>query len=178
MRLKRSSKHKNLVKSSPGFSKKPVILFIAAIVIGFVVYLLFFRTSEPKWIKEGEVTFIRKDNREVIRKIDVEVAITPQERSQGLMYRSSMDEDKGMLFIFEKEEIQSFWMKNTKIPLDIIFIDSKGVINTIHKNTVPYSERSLPSEKPSRFVVEVNGGFCERNGIREGDLIEYRLAKP
>lgn len=91
------------------------------------------------------------------------------------MYRSEMDEGNGMFFIYEKMDMQSFWMKNTKIPLDILFIDNKGVINTIHKMTTPYSERSLPSKQKSQFVVEVNGGFCDRNGIQEGDLIEYML---
>ena len=91
------------------------------------------------------------------------------------MYRSKMDEDNGMLFIFEKDEMQSFWMKNTIIPLDILFIDSKGVIYTIHSNTVPYSEKPIPSKGKSQFVVEVNGGYCSRHGIKEGDLIEYKL---
>jgi hypothetical protein len=117
------------------------------------------------------VTFVSKDSRQKLAKIDVEVAINPAERQQGLMYRSKMDEDKGMIFIFERDDMQSFWMKNTIIPLDIMFIDSKGVINTIHKNTVPFSEKSLPSKSRSQFVVEVNGGYSDRHGIKEGDQV-------
>lgn len=150
------------------------IVFIAVITVS---YFLFFKKSsnEPQWIKEGEVTFLNKDTRQQLAKIDVEVARNSQERSQGLMFRTHMDEDKGMIFIFEQMDMQSFWMKNTIIPLDILFIDNRGIINTIHRNTVPYSEKSLPSKSKSQFVVEVNAGFCQRHSINEGDLIEYKL---
>jgi uncharacterized protein len=151
-----------------------IALILAALIISS--YFLFFnKSSEPEWVREGEVTFLNRETKQVLAKIEVEAAINPAERSQGLMYRTSMDEDKGMIFLFEQMEMQSFWMKNTLIPLDILFIDDKGVINTIHKNTVPYSERSLPSKQKSQFVVEVNGGYCNRHGIKEGDLIEYKL---
>lgn len=156
-------------------------IIFAVVVIGVIVaaYFLFLRKSsnEPKWVKEGEVTFLNKDEKKLISKIEVEVANNPTERMQGLMYRSQMDEDKGMLFIFDNLEMQSFWMKNTIMPLDIMFIDSKGVINTIHKHTTPYSEKSLPSKQKSQFVVEVNGGYSDRHGIKEGDLIEYKIGQ-
>lgn len=151
------------------------VIFVSTIVTS---YFLFFKkniANEPEWVKEGEVTFLSKDDRRQLAKIDVEVASNPSKRQQGLMYRSHMDENSGMIFIFEKEEMQAFWMKNTILTLDILFIDSKGVINTIHKKTVPYSEKSLPSKLKSQFVVEVNGGYCDKYGISEGDLIEYKL---
>lgn len=177
---------KTLIKNVSGSKqvKKPLFfgqrnIVIIAILAALIVssYFLFFRkgSGEPQWVREGEVTFISKDTRQQIAKIEVEVASSPNERSQGLMFRSEMDENKGMLFLFEQMDWQSFWMKNTLIPLDIMFIDDKGVINTIHKNTVPYSETSLPSKQRSQFVVEVVGGFSDRHGIKEGDLIEYKL---
>lgn len=169
-------KSKSHKKSS--FLRSTGLLYAAILILLLVVsYFLFFQKSykEPQWVKEGEVTFISATTREVISRIDVEVASTHAERMKGLMYRSSMDYDKGMLFLFEKEEVQSFWMKNTILPLDIIFIDSRGVINTIYTNTTPYSEKSLPSKKPSRYVVEVNAGYCKNHGIKEGDLIEYKI---
>lgn len=156
------------------------IIIIAVVLIAIVAsYFLFFRktSNEPKWVKEGEVTFLSKETHQQLAKIEIEAAIKPEERMQGLMYRTHMDEDKGMIFLFDHMEMQSFWMKNTVISLDIIFIDDKGVINTIHKKTMPYSEKSLPSKQKSQFVVEVNGGFCDRHGIKEGDLIEYKLDK-
>lgn len=156
------------------------IAVISIVLIALIAsYFLFFKKSsqEPKWIKEGEVTFLNKDTKQQLAKIEVEVASTPPERSQGLMYRSEMKENNGMLFIFDNMEMQSFWMKNTILPLDILFISDKGVINTIHRNTVPYSEASLPSKDKSQFVVEVNAGFCQRHNINEGDLVEYILDK-
>jgi len=130
---------------------------------------------EPQFKKEGELEFIRKNHnqKEPVKKIDVELAENDDERSQGLMYRRSMDDSKGMLFIFQREEPQSFWMKNTVIPLDIIYVNSKMEIVKIFKNTVPFSEKSLPSEKPATYVVEVIGGYTDKYGIKEGDLISF-----
>jgi uncharacterized membrane protein (UPF0127 family) len=79
-----------------------------------------------------------------------------------------------MLFIFPTEEPESFYMKNTIIPLDIIFINSKRELVKIYKYTTPYSEQDLPSIKPIRFVVEVNAGFCDTYNIKEGDFIDWR----
>ena len=166
---------KRLEKKKQTFWSQRNIIIVVLVATAIVTsYFLFFK-PEPQWIKEGEVTFLSKTDHKQLAKIDVEVASNPTERDQGLMYRSKMDEDKGMIFIFERDDMQSFWMKNTIIPLDIMFINSKGVINTIHKNTVPYSERPLPSKDKSQFVVEVNGGYSDRHGIKEGDLIEYKL---
>ena len=128
---------------------------------------------EPQFKKEGELEFLRKNQKEPVRKIDVELAENRDEILQGLMYRRSMDDSKGMLFIFPQEEPQSFWMKNTVIPLDIIYVNSKMEIVKIFKNTVPFSEKSLPSEKPATYVVEVIGGYTDKYGIREGDLISF-----
>lgn len=161
----------------PFWKTKKILIPIIPVLIFIAVYFLYIKKSanEPQWVREGEVTFLSRDMHKQLAKIEVEVAADPTERAQGLMYRSEMDENKGMLFIFEHENMQSFWMKNTILPLDIIFISSKGEINTIHSNTVPYSEKSLPSKSKSQFVVEVNAGYCQRNGIKEGDLIEYKL---
>jgi uncharacterized membrane protein (UPF0127 family) len=173
---RKNIKLKNKAKQNSFLSKRNLIIIIVLAAFIVTAYFLFIKKSgEPEWVKEGEVTFLNKDTKQVLSKIEVEAAINHTERTQGLMYRSEMDEDKGMIFLFEDMDMRSFWMKNTLIPLDIIFIDNKGVINTIHRNTVPYSEKSLPSKQKSQFVVEVNGGYCSRHGIREGDLIEYKL---
>jgi uncharacterized membrane protein (UPF0127 family) len=171
-------KSKNKKTQQKNFwTQKNIIIIVIVLLAITASYFLFFRkiTNEPKFVKEGEVTFLNKDTRQQLAKIDIEAAINPTERSQGLMFRSQMDEDNGMIFIFDHMDMQSFWMKNTLIPLDILFIDNKGIINTIHSNTIPYSEKSLPSKQKSQFVVEVNGGFCFRHNIHEGDLIEYKL---
>lgn len=180
MNRQKKNKGKNQKKAKQTFWTQRNIVIITVVLIAIVAsYYLFFRktSNEPQWVKEGEVTFLNKDTRQQLAKIEVEDASNPTERMQGLMYRTHMDEDKGMIFRFDHPDMQSFWMKNTIISLDILFIDDKGVINTIHKKTVPYSEKSLPSKQRSQFVVEVVGGFCDRHGIKEGDLIEYKLDK-
>ncbi len=125
------------------------------------------------FVKEGELVFFNKEGSKKIKKIDIEIADNEQEKMQGLMYRKYMPDTCGMLFIFDKEEPQSFWMKNTIIPLDIIFVDKNGKIVSIQKNTTPYSEKSIPSYKPAMFVVEVNAGFCDRYDIKQGDYISF-----
>ncbi|MEW5841787.1 MAG: DUF192 domain-containing protein [Bacteroidota bacterium] len=123
--------------------------------------------------KEGELTFNNTKN-DFISKLDIEIADDEQSRETGLMFRDKMEQNQGMLFLFPKEDMQAFWMKNTILPLDIIFVNSKMEIVKIQKNAVPYSEKSLPSVKPAQYVVEVNAGYCDKLGISEGDKIVWR----
>ena len=111
-------------------------------------------------------------------KVAVELATTPSTRRMGLMYRSELGPKKGMLFVFPQKGPQAFWMRNTKIPLDILYLADDGRIVNFYANTTPFSEKSLPSEEPVRFVLEVEGGFCEKHGIRPGDTVELgKLAR-
>lgn len=103
--------------------------------------------------------------------VEVELAVTPDARQLGLMYRDELAAGKGMLFIFPQSAPQAFWMKNTKIPLDILFIDDTGRIVRLHARTTPFSEDSLPSGAPVRFVLEVPGGWSADNGVKEGDSV-------
>jgi uncharacterized protein len=118
----------------------------------------------------GSVTFRGYDEQELAN-VDVAIADTPEKRSLGLMDVRRMPDDKGMLFIFEREEPLSFWMANTPLPLDIIFVNRAGRIVRIHHNAQPYSERQFASESPAMYVVEVNAGFCINNDITEGHSI-------
>ncbi len=127
--------------------------------------------------KQGELTFISQENNDTLALIDIEIADTDPLRARGLMYRSSLPENAGMLFIQGMEEMQSFWMKNTYIPLDILFVNKDKEIVTIHINTTPLKEWSYASTKPSLYVVEVNGGFTTRHSIRTGDKIEFVISK-
>lgn len=129
---------------------------------------------EPKFVKHGELSFIKNNNKDTLAKINIEIAEKPETREQGLMYRKSMDELNGMLFIFENSEPQNFWMRNTIIPLDIIYVNENNEIVTIQQNAVPYSEQSIPSYKNAMYVVEVNAGFCGKYIIKAGDLISYK----
>ncbi|MCE7043061.1 DUF192 domain-containing protein [Dyadobacter sp. CY312] len=121
--------------------------------------------------KEGEVVFFRDGKK--IRKIDVEIAENDAERNKGLMYRPYIPDSTGMLFIFPEPRELGFWMKNTQIPLDIMYVDANKKIISIQKHTKPFSEESLPSNGVAQYVVEVNAGFSDRNDIKTGDVISF-----
>jgi len=107
--------------------------------------------------------------------VTVELADTPEKRRLGLMYRKDLKEGQGMLFLFLKEEPLTFWMKNTPLSLDIIFINHARQIVSIVEEATPYSEKPLPSGKPAQFVLEVLAGFCQRQGVEVGDQMEFQL---
>ena len=108
----------------------------------------------------------------------VELAVTPEQLSYGLMNRAHLDQDKGMLFIFQEDEIYPFWMKNTLIPLDMIWIDSQGKAVFIKENAQPCSPVECPLIRPTaqaRYVLEVNAGTVERIGLSVGDSLEILI---
>ncbi|MFN8353152.1 MAG: DUF192 domain-containing protein [Spirosomataceae bacterium] len=125
------------------------------------------------YTKEGEVVFLKKDSNQRLKKIDVEIADTDADRMKGLMFRTNMPDSVGMLFVFEVSEPQAFWMKNTIMSLDIIYVNEKKQIVSIVRNAKPYSEESLPSKGNAQYVVEVTGGWCDKYGITEGDLVQF-----
>jgi len=100
-----------------------------------------------------------------------EIAADDRERAIGLMFREEMAEDRGMLFLFGGESERHFWMKNTPLPLDIIFIAADGTIVSIAEDTTPFSESVIPSNGPAKFVFEVNSGVTEKLGIAAGDRV-------
>jgi len=104
----------------------------------------------------------------------VEIARTRDERSRGLMFRQELPKDHGMLFDFGTEQPVTFWMENTPLSLDMLFIDGTGAIVGIKERAVPLSQDTIPSLKPVRFVLEILGGSAAERGIRVGD----RLGKP
>jgi uncharacterized protein len=108
----------------------------------------------------------------------VELAITGPERNKGLMYREQMAEDAGMLFLFEEMRIQSFWMKNTRIPLDMLFIDEDLVIVGIVESAEPMTTSSRKVAKPSRYVLELNGGATRKLGIVAGQKVRFEGVPP
>ena len=132
-----------------------------------------YAADEPRFTKEGELTFLSKTGRKKIIHIDIEIAGNDYERGKGLMYRHSLSDNAGMLFIFERSGPLSFWMRNTYISLDIIFADENRQIVTIQKNTKPLSYVQIPSKRNSKYVVEVNAGFCDKYGIVIGDFITF-----
>ena len=103
----------------------------------------------------------------------LEIAATPETRSRGLMYRHELADGHGMLFVFDVDANHEFWMKNTLIPLDMIFITVDGQIAGVKKNTTPMSTAGISVGTPSRYVLEVPGGWAERRGVAVGDRVEF-----
>lgn len=104
---------------------------------------------------------------------DVEIAATPVQRGRGLMFRESMPADAGMLFIYSAEQPIRMWMKNTLLPLDMLFVAGDGQIVNIAENTTPLSEEVVGSSAPALGVVELNGGTARRLGIAPGDRVRH-----
>ena len=123
--------------------------------------------------KEGELSFLDQNDK-VITGIDIEIADDDYQTQRGLMYRRSMKEDRGMLFIFPDEEERSFWMKNTYLALDILYINSSKEIVSIVENVAPKSEESIWSGAPAKYVVEVVAGFVGMHQIEVGDRFTFK----
>lgn len=120
---------------------------------------------------EGELVFLHEG--EPIVSIAIEIADDDSSRTRGLMQRTSLPDRSGMLFIFPQEELQSFWMANTQMSLDLVFVNSDGEIVSIAKYARPLSTEPVVSEGPARYVVELEAGFADSWGLIEGDAVEW-----
>ncbi|HYM02460.1 MAG TPA: DUF192 domain-containing protein [Stellaceae bacterium] len=109
------------------------------------------------------------------QRFTVELAISPEQQEQGLMFRRTLAADAGMLFEFPDDHPATFWMKNTLIPLDMLFITRDGKVADIHERAVPLSEAIIESKVPVRAVLELNGGTVSRLGIRAGNLVHHPI---
>jgi uncharacterized membrane protein (UPF0127 family) len=121
----------------------------------------------------GTLSFV--DNQNTVSTIDIALADNDITRSQGLMDVRSMKEDGGMLFIFDVQERQNFWMANTPLPLDLIFADENQNIVHVHHNAVPFSRSGIDSIYPAKYVIEVNAGYALRYDIKSGMTFNYML---
>jgi len=150
-------------------SKRPFLgtfIFLVLSLVGIIVY--------QQYIKAAEKNIVTIYTGAGTVKIHVEYAITPEEWQNGLMNRSSLDKNSGMLFVFPEEKHRDFWMKNVLIPLDAIFISSNGKINEI-VTLKPCYEEPCPfynSKTSTKYVIEINGGSAEKWKILEGDILE------
>ncbi|MBO3117153.1 DUF192 domain-containing protein [Winogradskyella sp. DF17] len=125
--------------------------------------------------KEGTLSLIKSSSDSIIAKLDIEVADNEYETQTGLMYRTELKTNHGMLFIFPDVSYRSFYMKNTKIPLDIIYLDETKTIISIQKNAQPFNEASLPSEAPAKYVLEVNAGLSDTWQLAKGDTMLFEI---
>ncbi|MBN4070368.1 DUF192 domain-containing protein [Olleya sp. AH-315-F22] len=123
--------------------------------------------------KEGELTIFKSISDSVITTFDIEIADTDYETQTGLMHRHSMLENRGMLFVFPEMSLRSFYMKNTYIPLDIIYLDKDKLIVSIQENAKPLNKTSLTSQVPAQYVFEINAGLTQKWSLKVGDRMEF-----
>lgn len=130
-------------------------------------------TYEPKFVKEGELMVFDASSADTLAQFNIEIAEQPVERNYGMMYRKSMGDNEAMFFVMDREERQSFWMKNTYVSLDIIYINAAKEVVSIQKNAKPLDETSLPSEGPSLYVLEIRGGLSDKLNLKAGDKVVF-----
>jgi len=131
------------------------------------------QTEQITFTKEGELSIWEGETTKIKADFDIEFAESPYETGTGLMYRASMEENQGMLFIFPEVAVHNFYMKNTEFSLDILFIDRDQKIVSLGKNTVPFDEGGISSQYPIKYVLEINGGLSDRLGLGVGDSISF-----
>ena len=146
--------------------------FLLELIIVLNVVFVFFACDGRKFNLPKENLYIEKSSGEKIN-IEVELAIKPEERNYGYMNRKRIPEGTGMLFVFEKDQILSFWMKNTPSPLSIAYIDRTGKIVDIYDMT-PFSIASITSSRSVRYALEVPQSWYEKNGIKKGDVLKLK----
>jgi uncharacterized protein len=144
------------------------VLLIGLIVVAISVMAAFAASAQD----QSKVAITGSGGRDLIV-VNVEVAGTNAKRELGLMFRRHLDEEAGMIFLFKQPQHLTFWMKNTLIPLDMIFVDSDGRIIGIVENAAPLSESIDAVDGDSQYVLEVNGGFCKRHGVIAGDRLRF-----
>ena len=144
------------------------VLLIAPIAVAISVMAAFVACAQ----EQPKVAITGPDARDLVM-VNVEVAASNAKRELGLMFRRHLDEEAGMIFLFKQAQHLTFWMKNTLIPLDMIFADSDGRIVGIVENAAPLSESIDAVDGDSQYVLEVNGGFCKRHGVIAGDRLRF-----
>jgi len=137
--------------------------------------LAFLALSARAQLQHFDAAALTIDTGQGPQRFSIELAITPQQQEQGLMYRQSLPANAGMLFVFPETQAAVFWMKNTLIPLDMLFVAPDGRIADIHERAVPMSEANIVSKVPVKAVLEVNGGTVARLGIKDGDVVHYAI---
>ena len=145
-----------------------IFYFRLKYIISIISLLLPFSGCSEKY----QELRVRKTSGDTIT-LMVEVASTSRQKQLGLMYRKTLAPDRGMLFVFGHESIKTFTMKNTFVPLDMIFISRDKTVAGIVENTTPLTKRPYKIDKPSCYVLETNAFFCKKNGIAAGDSVEF-----
>ncbi len=145
--------------------------FICFIFIAFVTACLPEKEQSPLTFEKQTLRIDRADSPAVV--LNVEIADTDKKRARGLMYRTQMNDDEGMLFLFPVKRKASMWMANTPMSLDMLFIDETGKIVQIVENTVPFSHDEIRSDQSVKGVLELKAGISDKMGIKTGNIVVH-----
>ena len=149
-----------------------LLRYVRALVIGALLCAAYAAAAASVSFEESPLTVDAANGQ---FEFLVEMAVSPAQRSQGLMFRESLAEDRGMLFDFGQPQRATMWMRNTYVPLDMLFIDMHGQITQIAANTEPLSDAMIASREPVRAVLELRGGVSAKLGIKPGDRVIHPL---
>lgn len=155
------------------YFKSPIILLVFILASCKTENNKEIKTETIKFKKEGSLNILQSQTDSLLVEFDIEIAETDYETQTGLMYRESMEKNQGMLFIFPDVSMHYFYMKNTLIPLDIIYIGDNQKIASFQKNAQPNDETSLSSKVPIKYVLEINAGLSDKFGLQVGDSITF-----
>ena len=153
-------------------ARRGLLRYLAALAFGGLLCAADAAAQASVSFEESSLTV---DAREGAFEFLVEMAVSPAQRSQGLMFRESLEEDRGMLFDFGKPQRATMWMRNTYVPLDMLFIDAHGQITQIAADTQPLSDAVIASREPVRAVLELRGGVSAKLGIKPGDRVIHPM---
>lgn len=142
-------------------------------VVALVMLMFWGGVSSVAAACQADVVTLKNDQIEI--QFSVELAQTPEERSRGLMFRDSLPARAGMLFVFDPPRRVAFWMKNTLIPLDMIFVDRTGVVSRVHHGAIPGDETPIPGGDQVFSVLEINAGLAKRYGISKGTVLRHKV---
>jgi len=145
-------------------------IVMSVILAGILVWMIL-APRVPATLPQSSMAILRTDGSQTVFK--VELAITPQQQERGLMFRTQLAADAGMLFVWPDSRPISMWMKNTLIPLDMLFVTGEGKIAKIIAKAVPEDLTPLSSDVPVHAVVEIAGGEAERQNIHTGDTVQF-----
>jgi len=160
-------------------SRWKVLIVGAAVILVALVSIGLTPASESVSISFPHATLVIEPADGKPFSFDIELATTTEQHARGLMFRRTMPRDAGMLFLFEPDQPVDFWMKNTFIPLDMLFVRADGVIIKVVTHAEPFSTAMISSNEPVRGVIEINAGEADRRGIRTGDKVIYpAFARP
>ena len=146
-------------------------LTLSQLLAGLVLIGLAALPSSQVSFPHADLVIERSDGQNF--SFDVELATTPEQKTRGLMFREAMPRDSGMLFLYEPGQPVAFWMMNTSIPLDMLFVRGDGAIIKIASHTVPFSLAPINADEPVRAVIEINAGEADRRDIHTGDKVVY-----